>query len=178
MGGHEHDEGHEAGHEGRGPDRDLGREGLLDLVREAWETRDPVPPGLVQRMQVVAQAEAVLADTDLDYELLLLVERSSELTGARGTAAYTLRFAGDDLDLLLRAVPADDGTARLDGWVAPATPSSVRVVAVPDTGHSWEVVADERGRFELTGLAPGMYRVFLTPDDPAVRAFGTPAFEI
>ncbi|MBD8871023.1 carboxypeptidase-like regulatory domain-containing protein [Nocardioides donggukensis] len=157
---------------------DLSREGLLALVRRAWTEHDPVPDGLAERMQAVAQGEAALVEVDLDYELLMLVDRSTELAGARGTAAYTLRFAGADLDLLLRAVTGGDGAARLDGWVAPATACSVGVSAVPDTGRTWEVTSDELGRFEVTGLPPGMYRVFLTPDDTGVRPFGTPAFEI
>src|SRR5688572_26164867 len=99
---------------------DLSREGLLKIVRQVWEERDPVPEGLVERMQAVVQTEAILADTDLDYELLVLVERSAELAGARGTAAYTLRFAHDTTEVLLRTDRDDSGGARLDGWIAPA----------------------------------------------------------
>lgn len=158
---------------------DLSREGLLELVRRAWEEHDPAPDDLVARMQAVVAAEDVLATTDLDYELMLLVERSGELAGARGTTAYTLRFSSDDVDLLVRAVTDDDGTSRLDGWIAPATAMSVRAVRVPDTGEAWEVHADnDGGRFELVGLPRGLYRLFLTADDPGPTPFGTPAFEI
>lgn len=158
---------------------DLSRDGLLDLVRRAWEEHDPVPDDLVARMQAVVAAEQLLADAvDLDHELLLLVERSGELAGARGTAAYTLRFSSDDVDLLLRAVPGEDGSARLDGWIAPATAMAVRAVAVAEGGGAWEAHAGDDGRFELVGLPPGMYRLFLTPADAALTPFGTPAFEI
>lgn len=157
---------------------DLSRDGLLAVVRQAWEQRDPVPKGLIARMQAVAAAEDVLAGADLDYELMLLVERSGELAGARGATTYTLRFSTDDVDLLLRAVPDLDGGSRLDGWVAPATPMGVRAVQVPDTGEAWEAHAGVDGRFELVGLPAGMYRLFLTPDDDGLTPFGTPAFEI
>lgn len=157
---------------------DLSREGLLELVRRAWDEHDPVPGDLVARMQAVVAAEDAVADTDLDYELMLLVERSGELTGVRGTAAYTLRFSSDDVDLLLRAVPDAEGGSRLDGWIAPGTAMSVRAVAVPDSGEAWEAHAGPDGRFELVGLPAGMYRLFLTPDTDALSPFGTPAFEI
>jgi hypothetical protein len=163
---------------------DLSREGLLKIVREVWEDRDPVPEGLVERMQSVVQAEAILAEVDLDYELLLLVERSTELAGARGTAAYTLRFAhsddSGDTEVLLRAVANDAGGARLDGWLAPPSPMRVRATEVTDhgEGRSYDVETDTRGRFEFADLPRGLYRLWLTPVDAEGAAFGTPAFEI
>ena len=159
---------------------DLTRDGMLRIVREVWEERDPVPEGLVERMQAVTAAEALLADTDLDYELLLLVERSDELAGARGTSAYTLRFAVGDTELLLRAVGNEGGGARLDGWLASATPMQIRAVEITDgeEGRSWEVSSDDRGRFEFGELPTGLFRLWLTPLGAEARAFGTPAFEI
>lgn len=164
---------------------DLSREGLLKIVRQVWEERDPVPEALVERMQAVVQAEMVLAemvlaDTDLDYELLVLVERSNELAGARGTAAYTLRFAHESTEVLLRAVGNDSGGARLDGWLAPAVAMRVRAAEVTDhsEGRSWEIETDARGRFEFGDLPSGLYRLWLTPLDSDAVAFGTPAFEI
>jgi hypothetical protein len=158
---------------------DLSRDGLLALVRDAWESRDPVPEGLVERMQAAVAAEAMLADADLDYELLLLVEQSRELNGARGTAAYTLRFALEETELLLRASP-NDGAARLDGWLAPPSQMHVRAEQVVEAGEgrSFEADSDERGRFEFDDLPPGLYRLWLTPLEAGGRAFGTPAFEI
>src|SRR4249919_4119051 len=94
---------------------------LLAGVRTHWESTDPVPTGMVARLQTAAALAA--SDTDLDMELMLLVERTEELAGARGasTTAYTLRFAHDGVDLLLRV--SSDGTAsRLDGWVVPPAP--------------------------------------------------------
>jgi hypothetical protein len=158
---------------------DLSREGLLKIVRQVWEQRDPVPEGLVERMQAVVQTEAILADTDLDYELLVLVERSAELAGARGTAAYTLRFAHETTEVLLRTDRSDSG-ARLDGWIAPASAMRVRATEVTDLGecHSWETETDANGRFEFADLPTGLFRLWLTPLDGEATAFGTPAFEI
>jgi len=159
---------------------DLSREGLLQIVRDVWEERDPVPEGLVERMLAVVQAEAILSDVDLDYELLVLVERSTELAGARGTAAYTLQFVHDDTELLLRASSEESTGARLDGWLAPAERMTVRATLIQHDAPSrdWETESDDRGRFEFKDLPAGLYRLWFTPQNAETRPFGTPAFEI
>jgi hypothetical protein len=153
---------------------DLTDDDLMAGIRAHWESRDPVPSGMVARLQTGAALAA--SDTDLDMELMLLVERTEELTGTRGasTTAYTLRFAHDGVDLLLRV--SSDGTAsRLDGWVVPPSPVNVTVLRDEDTLATLEV--DDSGRFELPDLTPGMLRLRLDPEDGSTP-FMTPAFEI
>lgn len=161
------------------------RDDVFDSLELMWSERDPVPAGLVERMQAVAAAEVALADTDLDYELMLLIERSTELAGTRGTStAYTLRFGTDNLDLLVRAGGGNGGTGgttRLDGWIVPPAPVTVRATRIEHGAteeQSWEVVVDAQGRFEFAELPAGLYRLWLTPRDDDAKAFGTPAFEI
>ena len=160
---------------------ELSREALLGVVRQAWNAMDPVPDGLVAKMQAVVASEQL---TDLDYELLVLVERSRELAGTRGGSAYTLQFAHGDVALLIRAASAEEGTTggRLDGWIAPAVPMTVRASRVGDSGDGqggeWDVEADQRGRVEFKNLPSGLFRLWLTPRDAGGRPFGTPAFEI
>lgn len=159
-------------------------EELLAGVRAHWERADPVPDGLVARVQAAAAlAAGDLYDVGLDIELMLLVERSDELAGARsgggtGTSAYTLRFAHAGVDLLLRVSP-EDQRARIDGWVVPPAPTVVTAQRDSDTG--WGDVATvevgETGRFELPGLTPGLLRLRLEPADGSTP-FQTPAFEI
>jgi len=147
---------------------------LLAGIRTYWDGHDPVPAGMVARLQTVAALAA--SDTDLDMELMLLVERTEELVGARGasTTAYTLRFAHDGVDLLLRV--STDGTAsRIDGWVVPPAPVTVTVLRDADALATVEV--GDTGRFELPDLSPGMLRLRLEPVD-GTTPFITPAFEI
>src|SRR4051794_4577914 len=149
-------------------------EDLLAGIRSYWESRDPVPDSMVARLQTVAALAA--SDTDLDLELMLLVERTGELAGARGasTTAYTLRFAHDGVDLLLRV--SGDGTAsRIDGWVVPPSPITVTVLREADALATLEV--GDTGRFELPDLDHGMLRLRLEPVDGSTP-FITPAFEI
>lgn len=154
------------------------RDEIFDSLETMWSERDPVPEGLIARMRAVAVAEATLASLDLDYELMLLIERSTELAGTRGAGtAYTLTFTADGLDLMVRA-GGGDGLARLDGWIVPPAPVTVRATRVGGAERSWEVEVDPQGRFEIVGLPRGLYRLWLTPAEGDARPFGTPAFEI
>ena len=151
-----------------------GDDDLLAGVRTYWESRDAVPTGMVARLQTAAALAA--SDTDLDMELMLLVERTEELAGARGasTTAYTLRFAHEGVDLLLR-ISTDGSAPRIDGWVVPPSPTNVIVLRDEDTLATLEV--GDTGRFELPDLTPGMLRLRLEPSDGSTP-FVTPAFEI
>ena len=160
------------------PDRP-DRPDLLDVVRTVWQERDPVPPGMVARMQeAAALAASGWEDADLDIELMLLVERTDELTGARGasTTAYTLRFAHDGVDLLLRVTP-EDRTARIDGWIVPPSPVAVRLLRDDGAPEGPLLDVGDTGRFELTDLEPGLLRLRLEPAEGGTT-FITPAFEI
>lgn len=151
---------------------ELSREALLEIVRDVYERHDPVPAHLVASMQ----AAAALADSDLDLELMELVEHSTELVGARGSTSYTLRFVHGDTDLLLR-VAVDGDRSRVDGWIVPPEPMTVRALTGTEPANHDAVVSDS-GRFELTGLPLGMLRLRIEPHDTSRPAFATPTFEI
>jgi len=151
---------------------DLSREDLLGIVRDVWQRNDPPPEHLVLSMQAVA----AMAASDLDVELMELVERSSELAGVRGSTAYTLRFVHGDTDLLLR-IAVDGSRSRVDGWIVPPEPMTVRAIAGTEPASHDAVVSDS-GRFELTDLPLGMLRLRIEPHDTSRPAFATPTFEI
>lgn len=154
---------------------EMSREYLLDVVRRVWEQRDPVPEQLVARMQ----AAAALAASDLDLELMELVERSTELVGARGATAYTLRFVYGDTDLLLR-IAVEGEVSRVDGWIVPPQPMTVHAIRTTPNGREDSVVSDvgDSGRFVLADLPVGELRLRLEPRDHGRTAIATPAFEI
>ncbi len=151
---------------------------LLDRLAEMWQRTDPVPDGLVGRLQRQVRAEAALVATDWDHELMQLVERSTELAGARSlAAAYLLRYTHGDLELMLRVAPARDG-ARIDGWVAPPLPLTVRALEADGQEIGDPVDVGDAGRFALTGLSPGLARLRLEPHDDDHTTLITPTFEI
>jgi len=156
---------------------EMSRERLYAVVRAVYDELDPMPDGLVRRMQEAAAAAELEEGVALERELMTMVERSAELAGARGSTAYTLRFAYDDVDLLLR-VAADGEHSRVDGWVVPAEPMTVRAVwTVREPGTAATVVS-ETGRFELTDLPLGLVHLRLEPHDGSRAPFATPTFEI
>jgi hypothetical protein len=154
-------------------------EELLDAVRELFDRVDPPPDDL---------AEGVLArigveDLELEYELLSLVDTSglagtvrasTDATGATTDESVTLEFAGGSFRVLLRIdtverpSTADEGDRRVDGWVVPAVPMRVSLVADPEDGSApgpeRRTTPDENGRFELTEVPRGRYRVWLHPE--------------
>ncbi|WP_193614158.1 hypothetical protein [Nocardioides lijunqiniae] len=150
----------------------------LRQLADLWRERDPVPDGLVGRMQAVARAEVDLLATDWDHELLELVERSTELAGARGTStSLTLRYTGVDLDVLVRVGPSTDAP-RIDGWVVPPLPTVVRPLHPDGSAAGAPATVGEEGRFVLVDLRPGLVRLALEPTDPQHASFVTPTFEI
>src|SRR6478736_7539254 len=151
---------------------ELSRDALLSIVRDVWDRHDPVPASLITSMQ----ATAAIAASDLDVELMELVERTTELAGARGTTAYTLRFVHGDTDLLLR-IAVDGDRSRVDGWIVPPEPMTVRAIAGTEPA-SHDAVVSDAGRFELTDLPLGMLRLRIEPHDTSRPAFATPTFEI
>jgi hypothetical protein len=155
-------------------------EELYAAVRRASDRFDPVPEGLVERMVLAVRDHRPDSDADLDleFELLVLLERSDELVGTRSAAqSYTLRFGANDVELLVRISTADDeGKARLDGWLVPSVSGPVQLREVDGEKRTYDGVADENGRFEFGDLPAGFYRIWLElPDN---HTFGTPAFEI
>lgn len=162
------------------------REELLGLVREAYVSGDPVPGGLISRMQAAAAGAAEESGLGLDLELMLLVESSSgvEVAGVRSAApasarsAYTLRFAQSGVDVLVRVASDTDTTARLDGWVVPGSPMTVRAIRADEVRTPIVAVTlGASGRFELTSLPAGLIRLRFEPADGS-SAFLTPTFEI
>lgn len=156
------------------------RDPMLDLLAETWQRHDPVPPGVLERALATARATAEPDDLDAELELLLLVERSAELAGTRaGGDTITLRFEGDEMQLLLRVTPTGPDSCRVDGWLTPA--EGVSVVAVQD-GEEVPAQGEQPGRFEFPTLRRGRTRLVVgpttsPPTNPA-RMLGTRPFDL
>jgi len=149
---------------------------LLDELRALWDTVDPAPADLAERVLFAVQLE----DLDTEFELLRMTDRSDALAGTRAAAhqrsdATHITFAGAELTVML-AVSVDaagEETRRLDGWVAPA--GAVRVVLHTIGGHR-EATSDGSGRFVLEAVSAGMVQLLVhRAEGPP---FVTPTVEI
>ena len=153
---------------------DDGDERLLGALRAMWEQRDPVPPGLADRVVFALSLE------DVEVELLRL--REEFLMGARGEErARTVTFTSDSLSVTITINPGRDGV-RLDGWISSGAGMPVELRA---GGRSVETAADEDGRFVFEPLAPGLIQLaFRLPGAasgqplPQPRAVVTPAIQV
>lgn len=161
---------------GQGPRAD-DDSALLGELAAMWEQRDPMPAGLVERVLVALATE----DLDTEYELLHLVSRTDELTGARGGGdALTISFSGESFALLLRVSGISGSSRRVDGWVTPAREMRVTVKQQQKT---WAADVDASGRFELPHLPGGLSRFWLvgapsSESGEGQELFATPTFEL
>jgi hypothetical protein len=160
---------------------------LLAAVGRIWQQVDPPPVDLADGVLARIAAE------DLEFDLLTLVESEDALAGVRSAThvddaadqdeagSWSLEYAGPDLRVYIRLTRLDRRT-RLDGWVVPARPLTVRLRA--DDGAAvgeatLETAVDEFGRFELPDAPSGLARLtFFDEPRTATRPRITPPFWI
>jgi hypothetical protein len=141
-------------------------ESVLAKIKALFEAVDPAPPDLAVRVRFA------VALADLEAEAARLVEEAAvESTLTRGTSeeSRTITFDSSELTIMIRIDANADGTARVDGWLAPARACQVEV-SVQDS--SLAVEADTDGRFAFPSLPRGTVRFVVRP--PAQRAHAAP----
>lgn len=146
---------------------------LFARLRAVWETVDPVPADLVDRMV----AAVAVADLTREYALLTLVE-SSQPAAVRGEAdTLTLQFSDGRTSVLLHVSETDEHTRRIDGWVD-ATTLAIRLF---QDDREWSADPGEGGRFAFEDVPPGLSSIRLVirdDDEGGLREFMTPHFEV
>lgn len=155
---------------------------LLAAVSRLWQQADPPPSDLADGVLARIAAE------DLEFDLLTLVESSDALAGVRSaepgpeavseeSGSWQLEYAGSDFKIYLRMTRIEHRT-RIDGWVVPARPLTVRLLT-EDQDEPLQTLVDEFGRFELAEAPSGLARiVFLDEAPTADRPRITPPFWI
>lgn len=149
---------------------------LLAEVAAMLETVDPVPDGLVERLQFALALDEV-------YDEVAQISRvpddalavRTELADA--TRTETLTFSAERLTAMVTLSAAGPGLVRLDGWVSPA---GVRRVGLRMQRVDEEVVTDESGRFVVDRLRQGFVQLVFHPhgadDDSGLVV--TPLFKV
>lgn len=127
-------------------------ETLLDDLDRLIDSVDPVPDGLVERVQFAMALE------NLDVEVARW-ERADALSGVRGTDQGTITFTVSDLTVMINLTRVGKHH-RIDGWLVPAGEFGVEV-RVSEHGSS-RTVADEGGRFVLDHVPRGTTQIVVT----------------
>ncbi|WP_375386576.1 hypothetical protein [uncultured Microbacterium sp.] len=145
---------------------------LFARMRSVWETVDPAPVDLIDRMVAAVAVE----DLTREYALLTLVD-GAELAAVRGEAdTATLQFSDGATNVLVHVTATDDGGRRVDGWVDAPT----LAIRLSQGDREWSAEPGEHGRFAFDDVKPGVSRIRLVVrgDDGEMRDFQTPQFEV
>ena len=141
---------------------------LLDGIRELFGRADPMPADLPERIRFS------LAMRDIEAEVARLTAADEpQLEGARGAEhSRTVTFDSDSLTIMIRIDKNDDGTVRIDGWLAPPQPREIEMQTTTDTRR---VRSDEYGRFAFASMPAGTVRLVVTATDRGQDASSGPA---
>lgn len=145
---------------------------ILARMAELYDAVDPVPDGLIDRIQFGITLDALHAE-------IAELQRSSDLVGVRSheaTEAQTVTFTSASLSTMVTITPTSADRVRIDGWAAPGGGVHVELRCV---GQAFSTVADADGRFVFDDVPRGLAQFLLTP--PAGSAKGpvvTPSIEL
>ena len=145
---------------------------ILAEIRDLFQAADPMPPDLPERIRFS------LALRDLEIEVArLAAEEDRQLLAVRGPEqSRTITFDSDSLTIMIRVDQNRDGTARVDGWLAPP---QRREIEVKTTAGSLSATSDEQGRFALARVPRGTAQLIVRPAEQGTggsrRSVVTPA---
>jgi hypothetical protein len=145
---------------------------VLQQVARLFDTLDPVPPGLVDRVNFGITLDALHAE-------IAELQRSGDLAGVRSTgadAAQTVTFSSPSLTVMVTITPSSADRARIDGWIAPGGGVSVELRSAAGVTS---VTADADGRFVFDDVERGLVRFLVRPPEGvAQQPVLTPSIEI
>jgi hypothetical protein len=131
---------------------------VLNQMAQIHDALDPVPSGLVDRIQFGITLDALHAE-------IAELQRSGDLAGVRsetGTEAQTVTFTSASLTTMVTITPVNADRVRIDGWVAPGGDVVVELRIVHDT---LVVTADSDGRFVFDDVAHGLVQFLIRPPE-------------
>jgi len=144
----------------------------LDGIREFFQTADPMPADLPERIRFS------LALRDLEIEVAHLADEEDQAAvPVRGAEhSRTVTFDSASLTIMIRIDANADGTARVDGWLAPPQRREIEMKTVADP---LSVTSDEQGRFAFASVPRGTAQLIVRPagerQGEAGRSVVTPA---
>jgi hypothetical protein len=145
---------------------------VLDQIAASYTAADPVPDGLIDRLQFAITLDALHAE-------IAQLTRMDQLVGARAEAAseaQTVTFTSQSMTTMITITPIDGDRVRIDGWAADGGGTAVELRTV---GSRLQTDADEDGRFVFEDVPRGMAQFVLRPPaESGLPPVVTPAIEI
>jgi hypothetical protein len=149
---------------------------LLREVAELLTKVDPVPRDLVQRVRFALALDEMFAEVAQITRMPLDALATRGETQA-GTRTESLTFSAESLSAMITVTRVTPDSLRVDGWIAPPRPMTVRLRMQGDRS---ETTADESGRFVFTDLPEGFAQLSFheVGSDDADAAVVTPLFQL
>jgi hypothetical protein len=141
---------------------------ILEEVRHGWEAADPMPPDLVDRIQLAIDLNAI------DVEVSRLVELREPVAARADEHTRLITFQSTSLSIMVSFDARTDGTHRLDGWITPGAPHRVELRS---QHGSRTAAADAEGRFSLEDVASGVVQLVVHVADSSRKVI-TPSLDI
>lgn len=145
---------------------------ILRDMAELYQQADPVPTGLIERIQFGITLDALHAE-------IAELQRSAEFTGVRSAGAadtQSITFTSTSLTTMVTITVLSADQVRIDGWLAPVGEVSVELRT---RDRTFTVSSDADGRFVFESVPRGLAQFTMHPrageDGPGVV---TPTIEI
>jgi hypothetical protein len=145
---------------------------LLNSLRAYYDEHDPVPDGLVGRIQFELTLDALQA------EVATLTQLDLAGAGTRGAATESVRtitFTSESMTTMVTITPDGEGSVRIDGWAAPGAGIRVEILLADGTR---ETDADDDGRFVFEQVPTGLVKFALHPADGESTTVVSPTMEL
>jgi hypothetical protein len=146
---------------------------LLNSLRAYYDENDPVPDGLVERIQFELTLDALHAEV---ATLMQMDMAGAGVRSAAPEAVRTITFTSESLTTMVTLTPQPDGTIRVDGWAAPG--AGIRVELLLSDGPR-ETRADDDGRFVFEDVPSGLAKfVVHVPHGEEISTVLSPTIEL
>jgi hypothetical protein len=129
---------------------------ILQQMAEIYERADPVPTGLVERIQFGITLDALHAE-------IAELQRSAEFAGVRSAEApdtQSITFTSASLTTMVTVTVLSADRVRIDGWLAPVGEVSVELRTRDQT---FSVASDADGRFVFESVPRGLAQFAMHP---------------
>lgn len=145
---------------------------ILQRTAGLYDTLDPVPAGLVDRIRFGITLDALHTE-------IAELQRSGDLAGVRSedtAATQSMTFTSATLTTMVTITRVSADRVRVDGWIAPGAALDVELRLVADT---LTTTADADGRFVFDDVPRGIAQFLLrAPEGVDHAPVVTPSIEL